>query len=85
MFGSDGPGTPDKLHPQFSFLETWDEYFPYVEDAARFPPQGFWNIYGIGLPDDVLRKVYFENALRLLPSAREKYERRAESLKRDAK
>jgi hypothetical protein len=81
MFGTDGPGTPDKLNPQFAFLETWDEYFPYVDDPSRFPPQGFWNIYGIGLPDDVLRKVYFENALRLLPGAREKYDRRAESLR----
>ncbi|MBL8849744.1 MAG: amidohydrolase family protein [Planctomycetaceae bacterium] len=81
MFGTDGPGTPDKLNPQFAFLETWDEYFPYVDDATRFPPQGFWNIYGIGLPDDVLRKVYFQNALRLIPGAQAKYERRAATLK----
>lgn len=77
LFGTDGPGTPDKLTPQFALLETFDEYFPYVADPTRFPPQGFWNIYGIGLPDDVLRKVYYENALRLLPAVEERYKARA--------
>jgi predicted TIM-barrel fold metal-dependent hydrolase len=67
LFGTDGPGTADKLNPQFRFLETRDEHFPYVDDPTRFPPQGFWHIYGIGLPDDVLRKVYFENAARIIP------------------
>ena len=83
LFGSDGPGTPDKLNPQFAFLETLDEYFPYVDDPSRFPPQGFWNIYGIGLPDEVLRKVYFANALRLVPGAREQYAARVRALERD--
>jgi hypothetical protein len=54
------------------FLETYDEYFPYAEN--EFPPQGFWNIYGIGLPDDVLKKVYYENALRLIPGLKAKFE-----------
>jgi len=80
LFGTDGPGTPDKLTPQFAFLETYDEYFPYVDDPTRFPPQGFWNIYGIGLPDEVLQNVYFKNALRLLPKAKEKYDRRTREL-----
>jgi predicted TIM-barrel fold metal-dependent hydrolase len=71
LFGTDGPGSTDKLTPQFRFLETRDEYFPYVDDPARFPPQGLWNIYGIGLPDDVLRKVYYENAERLIPKVAE--------------
>jgi hypothetical protein len=48
----------------FRFLETEDEYFPYAPAAK--PPQGRWNIYGIGLPDGVLRKVYQDNAVRLL-------------------
>ncbi len=47
----------------FRFLETADEYFEYPSHASR---QGRWNIYGLHLPDDVLRKVYRENALRLL-------------------
>lgn len=71
LFGTDGPGTADKLNPQFRFLETNDEYFPYVDDPARFPPQGLWNIYGIGLPDEVLRKVYYENAERLIPGVKD--------------
>lgn len=71
LFGTDGPGTVDKLRPHFRFLETKDEYFPYVDDPTRFPPQGLWNIYGVGLPDDVLRKVYYENAERLIPGIQE--------------
>jgi hypothetical protein len=52
------------------FLETFDENFPYSE--KKFPPQGFWNICGVGLPDEVLRKVYHENASRLIPGVKEK-------------
>jgi len=47
----------------FRFLETPDEYFEYPSHASR---QGRWNIYGLFLPDDVLRRVYRENALLLL-------------------
>jgi predicted TIM-barrel fold metal-dependent hydrolase len=55
----------DKLYEiYFRFLETEDEYFDYA--PARVPPQGRWRIYGIGLPDAILRKVYNENAARLL-------------------
>jgi hypothetical protein len=55
------------------FLETEDEYFPYSE--RPFPPQGFWNIYGVHLPDEVLRQIYYENATRIIPAIREKVER----------
>jgi predicted TIM-barrel fold metal-dependent hydrolase len=44
----------------YRFLETEDEYFDYA--PARVPPQGRWRIYGIDLPEIILRKVYFENA-----------------------
>jgi predicted TIM-barrel fold metal-dependent hydrolase len=55
----------DKLYEiYYRFLETEDEYFDYA--PARVPPQGRWRIYGIGLPEAVLRKVYYENAARLL-------------------
>jgi hypothetical protein len=37
---------------------------------AHAPGQGRWHIYGLDLPEDVLRKVYRENALRLLPGLR---------------
>jgi len=48
----------------YRFLETKDEYFDYA--PAKIPPQGRWRIYGIELPDTILRKVYYENAARLL-------------------
>ncbi len=55
----------DKLYEiYFRFLETEDEYFDYA--PAKVPPQGRWRIYGIHLPDQVLSKVYYENAARLL-------------------
>jgi predicted TIM-barrel fold metal-dependent hydrolase len=70
MFGTDGPRERGRLFPHWRFLETLDEYFPYAENP--FPPQGLWNIYGLGLPDDVLKKVYYENAVRIIPGAKEK-------------
>lgn len=48
----------------FRFLETEDEYFDYA--PAKVPPQGRWKIYGVGLSDGVLKKVYNSNASRLL-------------------
>jgi predicted TIM-barrel fold metal-dependent hydrolase len=48
----------------YRFLETEDEYFDYA--PAVIPPQGRWSIYGVGLPDSILRKIYHDNAARLL-------------------
>jgi predicted TIM-barrel fold metal-dependent hydrolase len=48
----------------YRFLETEDEYFDYA--PAPVPPQGRWRIYGLGLPDGILRKLYYDNAARLL-------------------
>lgn len=48
----------------YRFLETEDEYFDYAPAPA--PPQGRWKIYGIDLPEGILRKIYFENTCRLL-------------------
>ncbi|MBK9170141.1 MAG: amidohydrolase family protein [Bryobacterales bacterium] len=74
LFGTDAVPHGDEYPQQvfgeklyeiyFRFLETEDEYFDYA--PARIPPQGRWRIYGIGLPDAILRKVYFDNAARLL-------------------
>jgi predicted TIM-barrel fold metal-dependent hydrolase len=74
MFGTDaipgGKDTPqqvfgDRLYEiYYRFLETKDEYFDYA--PAPVPPQGRWRIYGLGLPESILRKVYWENAARLL-------------------
>ncbi len=65
MFGTDGPRPASRLTPHWRMLETADEYFTYAEN--QYPPQGLWNIYGLRLPDEVLRKVYSENAIRLIP------------------
>ncbi len=54
-----------RLH--YRFFETADEYFDYPSHASR---QGRWMVYGIFLPDDVLRKVYRENSLRVLSRIR---------------
>lgn len=64
LFGLDAPADPENYNPFFRFLETDDEYFPYSPGDA--PPQGRWAVYGIFLPDDVLRKVYYQNAERLI-------------------
>ena len=73
LFGTDasaGPATPqqtfgDALYEiYYRFLETEDEYFDYA--PAPVPPQGRWRIYGIGLPESILRKVYAGNAARLI-------------------
>jgi hypothetical protein len=51
----------------FRFLETNDQYFEYPSHASR---QGRWNIYGLFLPDEVLRSVYRDNARQLLKRPR---------------
>lgn len=65
LFGTDLFPEVDTYRLHFRFLETSDEYFDYPSHASR---QGRWKIYGIDLPPDVLRKIYRENALKLLPS-----------------
>ncbi len=74
LFGTDatphGDETPQQVYNEalyeiyFRFLETEDEYFDYA--PAPVPPQGRWRIYGIGLSDQILKKVYYQNAERLL-------------------
>ncbi len=70
LFGTDGPWPERRLTYYWRFLETYDEYFPYSEKP--FPPQGMWRIYGLGLPDRVLRRIYYENAARLIPGVRDR-------------
>ena len=70
LFGTDGPRPAGRLLPHWRFFETRDEYFAYAEND--FPPQGLWRIHGIDLPDEVLRKLYHENAARVIPGVREK-------------
>lgn len=73
LFSTDGPWPEERIRLYWRFLETEDEYFRYSE--KEFPPQGLWNIYGVHLPDDVLRKIYHENAIRLMPALGEKFKR----------
>ena len=61
MFGKDS-WEPSEYHAYFRVLETADDYFPYYRRR-----HAFWKIYGLDLPDPVLRKLYYENALRLVP------------------
>lgn len=83
LFGTDGPWPEERLGYYWRFLETLDENFRYSE--KEFPPQGLWNIYGVGLPDDVLKPIYFGNALELIPSIRTKYEKASEALEINSK
>jgi len=82
LFGSDGNpgrGVEEFWIPHFRFLETYDEHFDHpaqLRSPTGAPLHGRWRIYGIGLPDDVLRKVYYANALRHLPAAKATVERR---------
>lgn len=62
LFGKDA-WNPSEFPTYFRVLETDDEYFPYYKKY-----HAFWSMYGLNLPDEVLRKVYYKNALKLLPS-----------------
>jgi predicted TIM-barrel fold metal-dependent hydrolase len=66
LFGVDSGPDPAFYAVHFRFLETLDESFPYDVDDGSPPTQGRWAIHGLGLPDEVLRQVYRENARRLI-------------------
>jgi predicted TIM-barrel fold metal-dependent hydrolase len=53
---------PSEYKTYFRVLESADDYFPYHKKY-----HAFWPMYGLDLPDDVLKKVYYENALRVIP------------------
>lgn len=61
LFGKD-TWVPSEYPVYFRTLETDDEYFPYYRRR-----HAFWRLYGLELPDVVLRKLYYGNALRLFP------------------
>ena len=62
LFGKDS-WQPKEFPTYFRVLESKDEYFPYYKKY-----HAFWAMYGLDLPDDVLKKVYYKNALKLIPS-----------------
>ncbi len=61
LFGKDS-WKPEEFPTYFRVLETADEYFPYYKKY-----HAFWAMYGLDLPDEVLKKVYYKNALNLIP------------------
>lgn len=61
LFGKDS-FQPDEYPYYWRVFETRDEYFDYYRDY-----HAFWKLYGLGLPDSVLKKVYYANALRIIP------------------
>jgi predicted TIM-barrel fold metal-dependent hydrolase len=61
LFGKDS-FAPDEYPYYWRVFETADEYFDYYRDY-----HAFWKLYGMELPDDVLRNVYYGNALRIIP------------------
>jgi len=63
MFGTDTSPDRAAYRMYYRFLETDDEYF---DPAGGHHRQGFWMIYGVFLPREVLEKLYYKNAERLL-------------------
>ena len=61
LFGKDS-WKPNEFPTYFRVLESDDEYFPYHKKY-----HAYWPMYGLDLPDDVLKKVYYKNALRIVP------------------
>ena len=61
MFGKDAWEASEYPY-YFRTLETADDSFPYYRRR-----HAFWKLYGLDLPDDVLRALYYENALRIIP------------------
>ncbi len=66
LFGTDTTPRRDAFRIYYRFLETDDEYF---DCSASHHRQGFWMIYGLYLPDEVLEKIYYKNAEKLLSDA----------------
>jgi predicted TIM-barrel fold metal-dependent hydrolase len=61
LFGKDSY-QPDEYPYYWRTFETADEYFDYYRDY-----HAFWKLYGMSLPDEVLKKLYYKNALRIVP------------------
>jgi predicted TIM-barrel fold metal-dependent hydrolase len=61
LMGKDTFGGQDEYAVYFRIFETSDEYFPWYRRR-----HAFWGMYGLALPDSVLRKVYYRNALRIV-------------------
>ena len=62
LFGKDTYNVKE-YHLYFRVLETADEHFDYFRKR-----HAHWRMYGLNLPDEVLKKVYYKNALKLFPN-----------------
>jgi predicted TIM-barrel fold metal-dependent hydrolase len=60
LFGKDA-FQPEEYPYYWRVFETADEYFDYYRDY-----HAFWKLYGMDLPDAVLKKLYYQNALRVV-------------------
>ena len=63
LFGKDS-FQPEEYPYYWRVFETRDDYFDYYRNY-----HAFWKLYGLDLPDAVLKKVYYQNALKLTPGA----------------
>lgn len=70
LFGTDTPPDAEAYRVYYRFLETDDEYF---DPTPAHNQQGRWMIYGVYLPDNVLEKIYYKNALKIMSVFKGKY------------
>lgn len=68
-FGTDMPPSPEMYRCYFRFLETYDESFAPPDYDGTFE-RCRWPIHGLGLPDEALEKIYYKNALKIIPGLR---------------
>lgn len=64
LFGSDMSPDLDAYRLYYRFLETDDEYFNY--STAEVPEQGRWRVCGLHLPEEVLKKIYRDNSMKVM-------------------
>ena len=64
LFGTDTPPNAESYRVYYRFLETDDEYMDIQESHTVVPD---WRVYGLYLPDDVLEKIYYLNAKKMIP------------------
>ena len=81
LFGSDGNPSRQVERfwtPHWRYFETDDEYFDHPAQMLSplgAPLQGRWAIHGAYLPDEVIRKIYYQNAVKHLPALRDSFGR----------
>ena len=61
LFGKDSYNVSE-YYTYFRVLETNDEYFEYYRKR-----HAHWRMYGLALPDSILKKLYYKNALKIFP------------------